>query len=102
MTRRIRFTPPGRAQFLSAIAYIRADRPSAARDFRNLVNDRLSHLVEFPDSGRIIPEFAQLPFREIIVVPYRFFYRAQDDTVWVVAAWHEAQIPEQPSEPSGG
>jgi toxin ParE1/3/4 len=100
--RSVRFTPPGRAQFLAALDYIRADRPVAARDFRAHVNDSLSHLVDFPDSGRVIPEFPKLRFRELIVVPYRFFYRAEGDTVWVVAVWHEAQIPEQPSEPSGG
>lgn len=102
MTRKIRFTPPARAQFLAALAYIRADRPPAALDFRHRVNDSLARLVDFPDSGRIIPEFPQLPFREIIIGSYRFFYREKDDTVWVVAAWHEAQIPDEPSQPSGG
>ena len=102
MTRSVRFTPPGRAQFLAALAYIRADRPLAAVDFRKHVNDSLSQLVEFPDSGRMIPEFPQLRFRELIIVPYRFFYRVEGDAVWVVAVWHEAQIPERPSGPSGG
>jgi hypothetical protein len=30
------------------------------------------------------------------VAPYRFFYRVADKTVWVVAVWHGAQIPEEP------
>jgi toxin ParE1/3/4 len=102
VTRRVRFTPPGRAQFLAALAYIRADRPVAAREFRNHVDDSLSQLVDFPDSGRMIPEFPQLRFRELIVVPYRFFYRLEADIVWVVAVWHEAQIPQEPAESSGG
>lgn len=102
MTRRVQFTPPGRAQFLAALAYIRADRPSAALAFRNHVNDSLSHLVKFPDAGRMIPEFPHLRFRELIIVPYRFFYRVEGDTVWVVAVWHEAQIPQSPAQRSGG
>lgn len=98
---RVQFTPPGRAQFLAALTYIRADRPIAAREFRNHVNDSLSHLIDFPDAGRMIPEFPQLRFRELIVVPYRFFYRVEADTVWIVAVWHEAQIRREPTESSG-
>ena len=100
MIRKVRFTPPARAQFLAAVSYIRADKPSAAAGFRTRASDALAILVEFPDSGRTIPEFPRLSFRELIVDSYRFFYRVKDDTVWVVGAWHDAQIPEEPSEPA--
>jgi len=102
VTRSVRFTPPGRAQFLAALAYIRADRALAARNFRTHVNDSLAHLIDFLDSGRMIPEFPHLRFRELIVVPYHFFYRAEGDTVWIVAVWHEAQLPHEPMERSDG
>jgi toxin ParE1/3/4 len=98
----VQFTPPARAQFLAAVAYIRADRPAAARGFRARVNDALAVLVDFPESGRVIPEFPQMGFREVLVDSYRFFYRVKGDKVWVVGTWHDAQIPEQPSEPAGG
>jgi len=102
LIRKIRFTPPARAQFLAAVAYIRADRPSAALGFRMRVNDALAVLVDFPDSGRIIPEYPQLGFRELLVDSYRLFYRVSGHTVWVVGTWHDAQIPDEPSEPDGG
>lgn len=86
MTRSVRFTEPARAQFLAAVAYIRADRPAAAWASRHRVNDALARLVDYPDSGRIVPEFSELRFREVIVDSYRFFYRPKDDTVWVVGA----------------
>ena len=38
-----------------------------------------------------------LPYREVIVSPYRFFYRIKEATVWVVAVWHGAQPPEEPA-----
>lgn len=100
MTGKVRFTKPARAQFLAAVAYIQADRPSAALQFRTRANDALSVLIEFPESGRVIPEFPAMGFREVLVDSYRFFYRAKGDTVWVVGAWHDAQIPDEPSEPS--
>jgi toxin ParE1/3/4 len=40
--------------------------------------------------------FPDLPFHEVIVRPYRFFYRAKDKTVWIVAVWYDAQLPEEP------
>lgn len=97
----VRFTPPARAQFLAALAYIKADRPLAAAAFRAKVNRQLSLLLEFPDSGRVIPEFPDLPYREALVDNYRFFYRTKDSVVWIVGTWHDAQIPAEPSEPGG-
>ena len=93
---KILFTPTGRRQFLEAIAYIHRDNPSAAANFRHKAEEELSRLNQFPDSGRIVPEFPDLPFREVIVKPYRFFYRVKDKTVWIVAVWHGAQLPGEP------
>jgi toxin ParE1/3/4 len=91
---RILFTPTARKQFLSAIAYIYKENPKAAFDFKNRVVKTLSRLNKFPLSGRLIPEFPGLPFREVIISPYRFFYRVQEKTVWIAAVWHGAQLPE--------
>ena len=71
----------------------------AAERFRQLCEQRLRRLEEFPDSGRKIPEFPDLPHRELLVPPYRFFYRAVGETVWIVAVWHGAQLPASPPEP---
>ena len=98
---KVRFTPTGKRQFLQVIAYLLADRPSAARRFHTRATKVLSRLEKFPASGRRLPEFPALPYREVIVRPYRFFYRVQDDTVWVVGAWHSAQLPAEPGAPEG-
>lgn len=95
---KIRFTPIARHQFLKALDYIRADKQSAAMTFRKKAERALSRLEDFPESGRILPEFPDLPFREVIVVPYRFFYRIKMDTVWVIAVWHDSQLPDEPGE----
>jgi toxin ParE1/3/4 len=90
---RVRFTLTGRAQLLAALAYIRRDNPQAAARFRQRAEDALRRLTRFPESGRIVPEFPDLPYREVVVPPYRFFYRVKDTTVWIVAVWHGAQLP---------
>ena len=97
----VRLTPPARAQLLAAVAYINAERPTAARDFRMRVDGALRRLVDFPESGRFIPEFSTLGFREVLVGSYRLFYRVRGDVIWVVGVWHDAQIPDEPSEPAG-
>ena len=95
---RVRFTPAGRSQFLAAIEYIRRENPAAAQRFRDRAEEILRRLEHFRDSGRIVPEFPELPYREVIIRPYRFFYRVRDPVVWVVAVWHGAQLPGDPIE----
>jgi len=53
-------------------------------------------LEDFPESGRVVPEFPDLPYQEVIIPPYRFFYRIKGDVVWIVAVWHGAQLPKEP------
>jgi toxin ParE1/3/4 len=91
------FTPAARAQFLSALEFIRRDKPEAAKTFRKKAEKALRRLLGFPDSGRILPEFPDLPYHEAIVSPYRFFYRVEGKVVWIVAVWYSAQEPESPS-----
>jgi toxin ParE1/3/4 len=95
---KILFTPTARRQFLEALAYIHRENPSAAVSFRQKAEKKLSRLKGFPNSGRLLPEFPELPFREVIVKPYRFFYRVKDKTVWIVAVWHGAQLADEPEE----
>ena len=90
------FTPTGRRQFLEAIAYIHRDKPSAAATFSRKTEKSLSRLKRFPESGRPLPEFPELPFREVIANPYLFFYKVKDNDVWVVAVWHGAQLLDEP------
>jgi toxin ParE1/3/4 len=65
------------------------------------VDGALRRLIDFPESGRVIPEFSGLGFREVLVGSYRLFYRVQGNVIWVVGVWHDAQIPDEPAEPSG-
>ena len=95
---RVRFTPSARNQFLGALDYIRQERPSAAVAMRRRAEASLLRLIEFPESGRVLPEFPDLPFREVIVPPYRFFYRVKADAVWIVAVWHDAQLADEPDD----
>ena len=93
---RLRFTETAREEFLAAIARIRRDKPGAVKKFRHKADRSFRRLTKFPLSGRKLPEFLDLPHCEVIVSPYRFLYRVEDKTVWIVAVWHGAQLPTPP------
>lgn len=49
-------------------------------------------LVQFPESGRMVPEF-RLPYlRELVVRPYRIVYRLRGDVVEIVTVFHSARL----------
>jgi toxin ParE1/3/4 len=93
---KIRFTNQALRQFQEALAYIKVDNPVAANQFRQQAEKILRRLEKFPESGRRIPEFPDLFYREVIIPPYRFFYRIKDKIIWVVAVCYGAQLPEAP------
>ena len=93
---KILLSPSARTQFLEALDYIRQDNPRAATRFRQRAEAVLRRLGKFPKSGRALPEFPELPYRELVITPYRFFYRIRGKTIWIVAVWHGAQLPEEP------
>lgn len=93
---KVRFTASARRDFLARLQYFHRENPPAAIALRGKVEERLRRLERFPGSGRRIPEFPDLPYREVIVKPFRFFYRVEGEVVWIVALWHEAQIPDEP------
>lgn len=51
------------------------------------VVDQVERLVDFPQSGRIVPEFGVTQLREIIHPPFRIVYRLDNDRVRVVRVW---------------
>ena len=83
-------------QFLESLQHIQRDNPAAAARLLRRCEKALRRLQDHPDSGRTIPEFPELPHRELIVKPLRIFYRVEKRTVWIVAVWHGAQRPGPP------
>ena len=96
---KVRFTPSARSQFFAGLEYIKASNPFAALALLARAKKSLRRLSMYPQSGRKIPEFPELSHREVIVPPYRFFYRVEKPTVWIVAVWHRAQLPAAPNKP---
>ena len=94
---KVRFAKSAQISFQSAINFIHQNNPIAALKFIDRVEETLLRLEKHPDSGRMIPEFPGLPYREILVLPYRFFYRVEGKKGFIVAVWHTAQVPREPN-----
>ncbi|MHB1324563.1 MAG: type II toxin-antitoxin system RelE/ParE family toxin [Coriobacteriia bacterium] len=99
---RVRFTRQADRQYLYALAYILAKNPGGALTVMRRAEAVIAQLREQPHSGHTIPEYPDMPHRELPVPPYRFFYRIIDDTVWIIAVWHARQLPEPPDEEARG
>ena len=94
---RIRFVPSALKEHLEAIEYIQQDNPPAAWKYLQHVETVLKRLESFPNSGRSLPEYPNLPYREVIIPSYRYIYRVEGSTIWIVTAWHGArQLKELP------
>ena len=92
------FTPSARVQFLSAVETIRRNNRAAARKFQQQTAKALKRLSRLPQSGTVVMEFPELPYREVYIKPYRFFYRVREDKVWIVALWRTVfRYPTNPS-----
>ena len=55
--------------------------------------DRSEQLAEFPQSGRMVPEFERPDLRELIEGPYRIIYLVTAETIEVLAVVHGRQLP---------
>ena len=58
--------------------YIAKDNPDAAEQWVNELFDAVERLVDFPESGRIVPEVRVRRIREVIFGPYRVIYSVKE------------------------
>mgnify|MGYP003734901367 CR=1 FL=1 len=95
---RVRFTPQADRQYLEVLRYLGSKNPAGALTVMRRAEFVVAQFREHPYSGHTIPEFPDLPHRELPVPPYRFFHRVVNDTVWITTVWHARQMPEQPDD----
>ncbi len=60
------------------------------------VFSQVERLVDFPESGRIVPEFSIASLREIILPPFRIVYRLDHERVRVVRVWRSERLLKVP------
>jgi toxin ParE1/3/4 len=71
--------------------FIALDSPSAAERVVNRIVQSTRRLEQFPQSGRIVPEYGRPDLREVIVDAYRIVYRIRGDVVAIASVEHGAR-----------
>jgi len=85
--------PSARLDLKELASYIAESRPATAARFIKQVFHIVEHLADFPESGRVVPEFDDRTIREVIRRPCRIVYRIkpQERTAEIARVWHAAR-----------
>ena len=70
------------------IDYISLDSINSAIDQYKKIKNATIYLIEFPKSGRIIPELYEqniTKYRETILSPWRIMYKEEQNVVYIMA-----------------
>lgn len=83
----VNWTNIAEQDLIKIIDYISIDSPKNALGVLKKIKNETSKLYNFPNKGRIIPELqvqGLTIYREIIVSPWRIFYRTENKQVFVL------------------
>ena len=82
-----------RSDIRDIVRYISFDAPERALDFGRFLVSKVKALGQFPEMGRVVPEFNDSNLREIVVRSYRVIYRVDhvQQKIEVVRFWHAAR-----------
>lgn len=74
--------------------YIARDSQLFARHQIEEIFKAVERLVQFPKSGHRLPEFPDLPYREILVKNYRVVYRFDDELnqIIIISIIHSSRL----------
>jgi toxin ParE1/3/4 len=70
--------------------------PDTGRVLVEKVISQTERLALYPDSGRVVPEFAMENLREIIYPPFRIVYRREKGRILIVRVWRSERILKLP------
>jgi addiction module RelE/StbE family toxin len=88
---KITWSPLAAEQVRDIASYIALDKPSVAEQWIDKMFDSVEHLIDFPKSGRVVPELQINSIRELVQGNYRVIYKIQDNSISVltVKSYHQ-------------
>lgn len=72
--------------------YIAQDNAPAAVRWTDIIFEKVEKLIQFPQSGRIVPEINREHIREILYKNYRIIYRLETQAINILTVRHGKQI----------
>ncbi len=89
---KIKWSPRAAAHLTDICDYIAEDSKVYARIFSQKVLALIKEISQFPQSGRVVPEYQDKNLRERIYGSYRIVYRVKKEVLEVVAICHGARL----------
>ena len=97
MAYKLIWSPAARDDLHDIVVFIARDNPSRAMSFGYELISETDRLQEFPNFGRVVPEYRSDEIREIVFRPYRIVYRVDHEQklCQIARVWHSARgIPQ--------
>ncbi len=89
---KVRWTRKSLKDLRSIYDYISLDSKIYAIRFIDKIVSRIDQLIEFPESGRMVPEKEDPSIRELIEGNYRIFYKFQKGNVLVLRIHNSSKL----------
>jgi len=77
------------AHLEALVDYVSLTSPVYAEGMVSRIDQRLQLASTHPEIGRIVLDVENPALRELVVAPYRIFYRIRPDAIEVLAIVHE-------------
>lgn len=93
MAYKLIWSPASRDDLHDIVRFISRDSPQRAEVFGYRLIAETDKLQDFPEIGRVVPEYTIPTIREIIVRSYRIVYRVNHERrlVEIARVWHAAR-----------
>ena len=92
MAYKLIWSPAARDDLHDIVVFIARDNPNRAMSFGYELISETDRLQEFPELGRIVPEYKNDFIREIVLRPYRIVRFDHENKFCEIArVWHSAQ-----------
>jgi toxin ParE1/3/4 len=90
MAYKLIWSPAARDDLHDIALFIARDNPNRAMSFGYELISQTERLPEFPELGRIVPEYRSDNIREILLRPYRIVYRVDHPRKLceIARVWH--------------
>jgi len=88
---KIIWTKVALADLDSIYDFIAKESPFYAQKTIEQFLSRVEILSEFPEIGRVVPEYTKKEVREIIEGNYRLFYKVEKKGVYIIRVHHSAR-----------
>ena len=91
---KIHFTTRSKSDIAEIVEYISQDNPQAAGEWTDSIFNSIKKLYDFPEIGRIVPEYSEDTIREIIQGRYRIVYKINrtQREIYIITVHHSRRL----------